>query len=67
MPDTDSGGAKAMRDLSRRLRDYAAEMGGEPNRQFDLRMASELLEHLAVLTTKLARPTDVPLHSEPRP
>jgi hypothetical protein len=30
---------------------YAAEIGSEPTRQFDLKMASELLEHLARPTT----------------
>jgi hypothetical protein len=36
-----------MRALSGRLQAYAAEIGSEPTRPFDLKMASELLEHLS--------------------
>jgi hypothetical protein len=67
MTDTDSVGQLQMRALARRLQVYAAELDSEPQRQFELRMASELLEHLARLTTKLAKPADVPLHSGGRP
>jgi hypothetical protein len=63
MTDGDSSGARAMRDLSRRLKDYAADLGHNPERQFDIRQAAELLLHLANLTTKLARPAEVPLGS----
>jgi hypothetical protein len=63
MADGDSIGQQQMPALARRLQAYAADLQSEPQRQFDLRMASELLEHLARLTTKLARPAEVPLHS----
>jgi mRNA interferase MazF len=49
MTDGDSSGARAMRDLSRRLKDYAADLGHNPERQFDIRQAAELLLHLANL------------------
>jgi hypothetical protein len=55
MPDIDSTGQLEMRALSSRLRDYAAEMHGEPEKAFDLSMAAELMTHLANLTTKLSR------------
>jgi hypothetical protein len=63
MIDNDSVGQLEMRSLAHRLQAYAAELGSDPKRQFDLRMAAELMEHLARLTTKLARPAEVPLHS----
>ena len=50
-----------MRALSRRLKEYADEQA-DPTRRHDLRMSAELLQHLARLTTKLARPATVPLH-----
>jgi hypothetical protein len=56
-----------MQSLAARLRDHAAEPDGQPNRQFDLKMASELLIHLAGLATKVAKPAEVPLHSGRRP
>jgi hypothetical protein len=46
--DGDSTGQLEMRALSRRLKDYAADQS-EPTKQFDLRMAAELMEHLARL------------------
>jgi hypothetical protein len=65
--DTDSYGARAMRDLSRRLKDYAAYLGHDPERQFDIRQAAELLLHLESLTKKLAQPAPVVLGSGRRP
>jgi hypothetical protein len=56
-----------MRSLANRFRTFAAELDSDPSRQFDLKMAAELLEHLARLTAKLAKPADVPLHSGRRP
>jgi hypothetical protein len=47
MPDIDSTGQLEMRALSSRLRDYVAEMHGEPEKAFDLNMAAELMTHLA--------------------
>jgi hypothetical protein len=62
MTDGDSIGQLQMRALSRRLQAYADEQA-DPTRRHDLRMASELLQHLANLTTKLARPAEVPVGS----
>jgi hypothetical protein len=46
MTDGDSIGQQQMRALARGLQAYAAELKREPQRQFDLKMAAELLEHL---------------------
>jgi hypothetical protein len=67
MADTDSNGARAMRDLAFRLKDFAMDLGHDPSRQFDMRQAAELLLHLEKLTLKLARPAEVPLGSGRRP
>jgi hypothetical protein len=67
MSDIDSTGQLEMRALSRRLKDYAAEMQAEPAKAFDLNMAAELMTHLANLTTKLSRPAEVELGSVRRP
>jgi hypothetical protein len=67
MADTDSGGAKAIRDLSRRLKDYAAEVGHDPERQFDIRQAAKLLLQPEKLTMKLTQPAKVQLSSGRRP
>jgi ABC-type sulfate/molybdate transport systems ATPase subunit len=63
MTEVDSVGQLQMRALARRLQAHAAELHDQPQRAFDLKMASELLEHLARLTTKLARPAEVPFGS----
>ena len=52
--------------LSRRLEDYAKAQP-DPVMQHDLTMASKLVSHLEKLTIKLAKPTEVPLHSGRRP
>jgi hypothetical protein len=67
MAECDSVGQLEMCALSRRLRAYADELQDEPLKRHDLRMASELLEHLARLTTKLARPATAPVGSGWRP
>jgi hypothetical protein len=63
MTDTDSVGHLEIRSLAKRLRSHAAELHGDPAKAFDLKMAAELTEHSARLTTKLAKPASVPLHS----
>ena len=67
MTASDSVGQLQMRGLSRRLKAYAAELQDDPTRQFDLKMAAELLEHLARLTTKLPRPAPTELHTGRHP
>jgi hypothetical protein len=62
--EKDSGVAQAMGALSRRLKEYAAEQADPTGRHY-LRMSAELLQHLANLTTKLARPAEVPFGSGP--
>jgi hypothetical protein len=52
-----------MRALARRLQAYAAELQDEPVKRHDMRMTTELLEHLARLTTTLPKPAEAPLHS----
>lgn len=65
MTDTDSVGHMEVRSLAKRSRSHAAELHGDPAKAFDLKMAAELMEHLARLTTKLAKPAPMPLHSGP--
>jgi hypothetical protein len=67
MTEADSVGQREIRALARRLQAHATELPVEPTTAFDLRMASELLEHLAKLTTKLSRPVEVELGSSRRP
>jgi hypothetical protein len=66
MTNGDSNGARAMRDLAIRLKDFAAEVA-DPNRQWDIRQAAELLLHLEKLTLKLSRPAQIELGSGRRP
>lgn len=58
MTHFESTGQREIRALSRRLQSYAGDQA-DPVRMHDLRMASELLEHLARLTTKLSRPAQL--------
>jgi hypothetical protein len=67
MAEGDSVGQQQMRALAGRFRAHAAELQAEPNKAFDLKMASGLLKHLAGLTAKLARPAELPFSLRRRP
>jgi hypothetical protein len=62
--ENDSGGGKGMRALRRPLKEYLDEQA-DTTQPHDLRMSAELLQYLANLTTKLARPAEVPFGSGP--
>jgi hypothetical protein len=65
MAEGNSIGQLEMPALARRLQAHAAELQAEPSKAFGLRMASELLDHLARLTIKLAKPAPVPVLRAP--